>query len=84
MGMTSALKLRRVVENVRNVLAIEALAAAQAVDLWAPHKPGKRAQHALAEVRAVSRTVPEDRSLSSDIAKVASVIREGKLAAVLR
>jgi histidine ammonia-lyase len=84
MGMTSALKLRRVVENVRNVLAIEALAAAQAVDLWSPLKPGKRAQQALAEVRAVSPTVPEDRSLSADIAKVAEVIRKGKLAAALR
>ena len=84
MGMTAALKLRRVVENVRNVLAIEALAAAQAVDLWSPLKPGRRAQQALAEIRAVSPPVPEDRSLSGDIARVAEVIRQGKLAAVLR
>ena len=84
MGMTAALKLRRVVENARNVLAIEALAAAQAVDLWSPLKPGRRAQQALAEIRAVSPPVPEDRSLSGDIARVAEVIRQGKLAAVLR
>ncbi len=84
MGMTAALKLRRVVENVRNILAIEALAAAQAVDLWSPLKPGRRARQALAEIRAVSPPVPEDRSLSGDIARVAEVIRQGKLAAVLR
>ena len=83
MGMTAALKLRRVVQNVRHVLAIEALAAAQAVDLLAPLKPGKRAQRALAEIRAVSPTVSGDRSLAGDIAQVAEVIRRGKLAEVL-
>jgi histidine ammonia-lyase len=84
MGMTAALKLKRVVQNVRYVLAIEALAAAQAVDLLAPLKPGKRAQRALGEIRAVSPMLIEDRSLAKDIAKVADVIREGKLAVVLR
>ena len=83
MGMTAALKLRRVVRNVRHVLAIEALAAAQAVDLLAPLKPGKRAQRALAEIRAVSPAVSGDRSLAEDIARVAEVIRLGKLAAAL-
>jgi histidine ammonia-lyase len=84
MGMTAALKLRRVIQNVRHVLAIEALAAAQAVDLLAPLKPGKRAQQALKEIRAVSPMVVQDRSLAPDIAKVAEVIRQGKLAIVLR
>jgi histidine ammonia-lyase len=83
MGMTAALKLRRVIQNVRHVLAIEALAAAQAVDLLAPLKPGKRAQRALAEIRAVSPTVANDRSLADDIARVAEVVRHGKIAAVL-
>jgi histidine ammonia-lyase len=84
MGMTAALKLKRVIQNVRHVLAIEALAAAQAVDLLAPLKPGKRAQQALREIRAVSPLLTDDRSLAPDIAKVADAIRDGKLAAVLR
>jgi len=84
MGMTAALKLRRVIQNVRYVLAIEALAAAQAVDLLAPLKPGKRAQQALKEIRAVSPMVTQDRSLAPDIASVAEVIRQGKIAVVLR
>jgi histidine ammonia-lyase len=84
MGMTAALKLRRVIQNVGYVLAIEALAAAQAVDLLAPLKPGRRAQRALEEIRAVSPMVAVDRSLSPDIARVAEVIRQGKLAAVLQ
>jgi len=84
MGMTAALKLRRVIQNVRHVLAIEALAAAQAVDLLAPLKPGKRAQQALGAIRAISPMVTQDRSLAPDIAKVSEVIRQGKLAVVLR
>jgi histidine ammonia-lyase len=36
MGMWAALKLRRVVENVRTILAIELTAAAQGIDLLAP------------------------------------------------
>ena len=84
MGMTAALKLKRVIQNVRYVLAIEALAAAQAVDLLAPLKPGKRAQQALKEIRAVSPTVMQDRSLAQDIAKVSEVIQAGKIAVVLR
>jgi histidine ammonia-lyase len=84
MGMTAALKLKRVIQNVRHVLAIEALAAAQAVDLLAPLKPGRRAQQALREIRDVSPMVTQDRSLAPDIAKVAEVIRQGKLAVVLR
>jgi histidine ammonia-lyase len=84
MGMTAALKLKRVIQNVRHVLAIEALAAAQAVDLLAPLKPGKRAQQALREIRAVSPMVTQDRSLAPDIAKISEIIRQGKLAVVLR
>ncbi len=83
MGMTAGLKLKRVLQNVRNVLAIESLAAAQAVDLVAPLLPSPRAQKALKEIRAVSATVDKDRSLAPDIAHVAEIILAGKLAAAL-
>ena len=36
MGMTAALKLRQIVENAENVLAIELLAAAEGLDFRAP------------------------------------------------
>ncbi len=36
MGMTAAIKLKRIVDNTRNVLAIEAMAVAQALDFLAP------------------------------------------------
>jgi histidine ammonia-lyase len=83
MGMTAANKLRKVIENTRHVLAIEALAAAQALDFLLPLKTSKRGQQAHAAVRAVSPTLEHDRSLAPDIARVAQVIAEGKLAAAL-
>ena len=84
MGMTSANKLLRVVANTRNVLAIEALAAAQALDFRAPLKPGKRAEAAYQAIRSVSPNMSEDRIFTPDIERVAAMIASGKVAEVLR
>src|SRR5436853_913737 len=51
MGMGAAIKLQRIVENTRNVLAIEAIAAAQALDFVAPLKTGRRGQKACESIR---------------------------------
>ena len=79
MGMTAALKLRCVVENTRNVLAIEAMAAAQALDLIAPLTTSKRGQKACAAIRAVSPKLEKDRAMYQDFAKIAGVIASGKI-----
>jgi len=84
MGMTAANKLLRVIDNTRNVLAIEALAVAQALDFRAPMKTGKRGQAAHAAIRAVSPSVVQDRILTDDFRKVSELIASGKLAEVLR
>ncbi|MGE5113813.1 MAG: histidine ammonia-lyase [Acidobacteriaceae bacterium] len=84
MGMAGALKLRRVVANTRNVLAIEALAAAQALDILAPLKPSKRAQQAMTAIRAAAKMMEHDRSLAPDMARVAEVITRGEVAKSLR
>ena len=84
MGMTAALKLRRVVENTRNVLAIEAMAVAQAIDFLAPLKTSKRGQAAFAAIRSVCPTMEHDRVMYADIARVSDLIASGKLAAALR
>jgi histidine ammonia-lyase len=84
MGMTAANKLLRVIENTRNVLAIEALAVAQALDFRAPLKTGKRGQAAHAAIRAVSPSIAEDRILTDDFRRVAELIASGKLAQPLR
>ncbi len=84
MGMTAANKLLRVVTNTRNVLAIEALAAAQAIDFRAPLVTGKRGVAAHAAIRSVSPTITEDRIFSPDFERVAELIASGKLADTLR
>jgi histidine ammonia-lyase len=83
MGMTAAIKLKKVVINTRAVLAIEACAAAQALDLLAPLKTSQLLQAAHAAIRAVSPTVAHDRSLAGDFQKIADMIENGDIAAVL-
>jgi histidine ammonia-lyase len=84
MGMTAANKLTRIVANTRNVMAIEALAAAQALDLRVPLETSKRGKIAVAAIRAVSPPFTEDRVFAPDFAKVAAVIASGKLSEALR
>lgn len=84
MGMTAAIKLKKVVENTRHVLAIEAMAAAQAIDFLAPLKTSKPLQHAHAAIRAVCPTMERDRVMYQDFARIAAVIAEGKVAGVVR
>jgi histidine ammonia-lyase len=83
MGMTAANKLKRVVENTRNTLAIEAMAAAQAIDFLAPLKPSKPLQRAHAAIRSVCATMQKDRVMYQDFARIADLIADGKLAVVL-
>jgi histidine ammonia-lyase len=83
MGMTAALKLRRIVENTCNVLAIEAIAAAQALDFVAPLKTGKRGQKAYDAVRSVCAAMDKDRVMYSDFPRVAGLISNRRLAEAL-
>ena len=84
MGMTAAIKLQRIAQNTRNVMAIEALAAAQALDFVAPLKTTKPLQRVHDEIRAVSPSIEEDRILTKDFAAAAELIRSGKLARAAR
>jgi histidine ammonia-lyase len=84
MGMTAAIKLKRIIENTRNTMAIEAMAAAQALDFLAPLKTSKRLERAHAAIRAVSPTVAKDRVMYHDFMRIAEVIASGKLAESLR
>jgi histidine ammonia-lyase len=78
MAMTAAWKLRRVVRNVRNVLAIELMCAAQGVDYRAPLKPGKGVAHAHRIVRSRIPRLERDRVLANDIATLATAIESGQ------
>ena len=84
MGQTAGLKLQRIVQNTRNVMAIEALAAAQALDFRAPLKTTPLLQKVHDAIRAVSEPIVEDRILTADFAAAAQLIRSGKLADAAR
>jgi histidine ammonia-lyase len=77
MAMGAAWKLRRVVNNVRNVLAIELMCAAQGLDFRAPLRPGRGAARGHALVRKVIPRLEQDRVLAPDIAALADAIEHG-------
>src|SRR5579859_1874778 len=83
MGMAASLKLRQNVQNATNVLAIEAMAAAQALDFLAPLKTSARGQKAHSAIRKVSAFVEKDRVLAEDFVRVAEVLASGKLVEAL-
>ena len=80
MGMAAAIKLKRVVANTTNVLAIEACAAAQALDFLAPLKSSEALQQAHAAIRKVSPKIEHDRVFAEDFARLAELIRAGGIA----
>ncbi|MEX2178063.1 MAG: histidine ammonia-lyase [Gemmatimonadaceae bacterium] len=78
MSMGAAWKLRRVVHNVRHVLAIELMCAAQGIDFRAPLRPGRGVARGHAAVRALVPPLERDRVLSGDIACLADAIALGR------
>jgi histidine ammonia-lyase len=81
MGATSALHLRDAVDRAEQVLAIEALCAAQGLDFRAPLRPGSgvAAAHALLRTRVAH--VGADRSPAPDIAAAREIIHSGDILA---
>jgi len=77
MGMTSALKLRSIVDLAENLFAIELLTAAEALEHRRPLRAGKGVERAFGLVRQVAPPLTTDRPLSGDIAKLAEKIRAG-------
>ena len=67
MGMGAALKLRTVVANVRRVLAIEFVAAAQGIDLLRPLRSSERLEAAHAMVRERIAFREDDREMAVDL-----------------
>lgn len=77
MGMTSALKLRSIVDLAENLFAIELLAGAEALEHRRPLRAGHGVENAFELVRQIAAPLTQDRPLSGDIARVAEAIRGG-------
>jgi histidine ammonia-lyase len=84
MGMTAALKLEDVLRNSQTVLGIEALCAAQAIDLLAPLEPGLGTAKGYEIVRGLAPELTRDRYLAPEIEAAARAVADGRFAAIVR
>ena len=80
MGVTAAAKAVRAVANTRRILAIEAIAACQALEFLRPLETSPALRAAYARVRGTVPAYDTDRVLSPEIEAVAAVVSEGTLA----
>jgi histidine ammonia-lyase len=79
MGMTAARHAREVVTNAETVLALEALGAAQALDLRTPLEPGPATHAVRHALRQVVPFYEADREFGPDIAAAVELVRGGSL-----
>jgi histidine ammonia-lyase len=77
-GAYSALKARRVVERVTEVVAIELLCAAEALEYQRPLRSGAGIERAYASVREVVSKRARDRPPAPDIAAIVTLIEAGR------
>ena len=78
MSMGAAWKLRRITDNVRYILAIELMCAAQALDFRAPLRSSAPIRRAHDGVRALVPHLERDRVLSGDIQILATAVGAGR------
>jgi len=74
MGAWAARKASRVIQNSRRVIAMELLASAQGVDLLRPLKSSKKVEALHKEVRKRAAFMDTDRSLTTEITALESMI----------
>jgi histidine ammonia-lyase len=83
MGMTAALKLRAIVDNLEIAIAAEILAACQAIEFRKPLEPGAGTGKAYVAVRRAVPRLDQDREISRDVYAVRELIRQGIFSALL-
>ncbi|MBK5257493.1 MAG: histidine ammonia-lyase [Vicinamibacteria bacterium] len=79
MGPIAARQARSVVANVRRILAIEALAAAQAIEFHRPLRTSNTLEAVHAALRAAVPKYDTDRIMGPEIEHAAELIRKGDL-----
>ncbi len=84
LGMTAALKLEDVLRNAQTVLGIEAVCAAQAIDLLAPLEPGAGTKAGYEVVRRLTPMLGRDRYLASELEAAGRAVAAGEFAAIVR
>jgi histidine ammonia-lyase len=77
MGATSAHKMLRILEQARQVVAIEFMCAAQMLDFRLPLKPGEGVRRAFDVVRSYVPKLERDRVMAPDIEALVRAMKEG-------
>jgi len=75
MGWHAGRKLRKVIDNLRMILAVELTAASRAVELRAPHKPSPVSAELIARLRKVVPGMGTDRFLAPELEAAAELLR---------
>lgn len=79
MGMTAARHARQCVRNAEVGVALEALCAAQGLELRAPLRPARATAAALAAVREAIPALTDSRAIKPDVDAVVELVRSGAL-----
>ena len=75
MACHAARRLLEMNENLAGILAVEAMAAAQGIELRAPLKTSENLQSVIRDIREVCPSLIEDRIVSPDIEVLAALIK---------
>ncbi len=79
MGTIAARKASSILENVKNVIAIEYMCATQGIDLLAPLKAAQPLEVAKSLIRELVPKLEDDRTLAPDIEKIRSLMTSGEI-----
>ncbi|XP_044728768.1 histidine ammonia-lyase-like [Chrysoperla carnea] len=79
MGGFSARKVLQVIENVENVIAIELIAACQAIEFLRPLRTTTPLEEVYKTVREVVRPLDQDRFMAPDVEAVKQLLQENKI-----
>ena len=84
MGWSAARKLRKVVENLSRILAIELVTAARAIEFRTGHAPAPATARVIMELRGVVGGIGPDRFLSPELEAANTLVASGKVVAAAR
>lgn len=84
MGWSAARKLRKVVDNLARILAIELVTAARAIELREGLKPAPATARVVAELRKMVPGVGPDRFLSPELEAATSLVNSGSIVSAAR
>ena len=79
MGPYAARKAWQMIDNTEHILGIEALCAAQGIELRQPLKPGTGTRLAFQSLRKEIPRLEEDRPLAPDMEKAAALVASGRM-----